>query len=214
MGKKKKPKFYVVWEGKAPGVYTTWSECEAATRGFAGARFKSFSTLAGAEQAYSDGPSAHWGKKEPRRTFTQEELAEIGIPIEESLCVDAAWNAQTKVLEYRGVWYRDRSVLFEAGPYPNGTNNIGEFLAIVHGLALMAKEGNQAPVYTDSLTAISWVTKIAVRSKSMDKGETSAGLNRYVKRALSWLRENPYPNQILKWRTDVWGEIPADYGRK
>jgi ribonuclease HI len=214
MGKKKKPKFYVVWEGKAPGVYTTWSECEAATRGFAGARFKSFSTLAGAEQAYSDGPSAHWGKKEPRRTFTQEELAEIGIPIEDSLCVDAAWNAQTKVLEYRGVWYRDRSVLFEAGPYPNGTNNIGEFLAIVHGLALMAKEGNQAPVYTDSLTAISWATKIAVRSKSMDKGETSAGLNRYVKRALSWLRENSYPNQILKWRTDVWGEIPADYGRK
>jgi ribonuclease HI len=213
---KKKPKFYVVWEGKSPGLYSTWAECDAAIRGFSGARYKSFPTLAAAKAAYDDGAGAHWGqgKKETKPELTREQLAAIGVPLEESLCVDAACNMQTRVMEYRGVWYRDRAVYFSAGPHPGGTNNIGEFLAIVHGLAQMAKEKIELPVYTDSRTAISWVNKRVVKSQAIANGETSTLINQLVKRAVQWLKTNEYPNEILKWRTDVWGEVPADYGRK
>jgi ribonuclease HI len=214
---KKKPKFYVVWEGKKPGVYTQWAECQASIQGFSNAKYMSFPTLAGAQAAYEDGHAGHWGQKEKKKSkieLTPEQLAAVGMPREDALCVDAACNAQTQVMEYRGVWYEDRAVYFSAGPHSGGTNNIGEFLAIVHGLALMVKEGKTVPIYSDSRTAIAWVTRIQVKSQTRARGETSNVINQLVDRALKWLIENSYPNEILKWRTDVWGEVPADYGRK
>lgn len=117
-------------------------------------------------------------------------------------------------MEYRGVWFRDRSIAFQRGPFQNATNNIGEFLAIVHALALMSKQSMDWPIYSDSQTAISWVRKKRVNSKSMRKGETSDQINDLVERALRWLKENDYKNEILKWETEAWGEVPADYGRK
>ncbi|KAA6314154.1 Ribonuclease H, partial [termite gut metagenome] len=35
-----------------------------------------------------------------------------------------------------------------------------------------------------------------------------------IERAEKWLRETTYTTQILKWNTEEWGEIPADFGRK
>ena len=35
-----------------------------------------------------------------------------------------------------------------------------------------------------------------------------------IQRAEKWLNENDYSTKILKWETEVWGEIPADFGRK
>ncbi len=117
-------------------------------------------------------------------------------------------------MEYRGVWLADRSVAFQQGPFENATNNIGEFLAIVHALALMSKRGVTLPVYSDSSVAIGWVRKKIVRSKSMLRGKTSPRVNDLVTRALQWLKSNTYENGILKWETAAWGEIPADFGRK
>lgn len=213
---KKKPKFYVVWEGKKPGVFEQWSDCQASIKGFSGAKFLSFPTLAAAQAAYEDGHADHWGQKKKKAAIilTPEQLATIGMPIEEALCVDAACNSQTMVMEYRGVWYADRAVYFSAGPHPGGTNNIGEFLAIVHGIAQLAKDGKTVPIYSDSRTAIAWVERKVVNSQTRKRGDTSTKVNRLVDRALKWLTENSYPNEILKWRTDVWGEVPADYGRK
>lgn len=216
---KKKPKFYVVWEGKTTGVFSQWSDCQAAISGFSSAKYMSFESRALAEAAYNEGPADYWGKKnkskrDAKPQLTPEQLAKIGMPIEDALCVDAACSGKTMEMEYRGVWYRDRSVYFAAGPHPRATNNLGEFLAIVHGLALMMKEGNTAPIYTDSKIAMAWVAKKQVRSQTQSRGETSAGVNQLVSRAVKWLIDNQYPNPILKWHTDVWGEIPADYGRK
>lgn len=42
-------------------------------------------------------------------------------------------------MEYRGVYVRTGQELFRIGPYPDGTNNVGEFLALVHALALLKK---------------------------------------------------------------------------
>lgn len=209
-----KKKFYVVWKGSASGIFTTWAECESAIKGHSNAKYKSFPTLESAQKAFREGPGDYWGTKQFVSGLSDEELAAIGRPITNSLCVDAAWNAETKIMEYRGVWYHERIIAFQQGPFPNATNNIGEFLAVVHALALMAKRSLDWPVYSDSKTAISWVSHRAVRSKSMQKGETSAQINDLVARALKWLISNTYPNRVLKWETEAWGEVPADYGRK
>jgi ribonuclease HI len=210
----RKQKFYVVWHGSKPGVYNTWAECSAAIKGFSDARYKSFPTLASAQKALQEGPDNYWGKNNFVSPLSETELAKIGEPIERSMCVDAAWNAQTGAMEYRGVWYHDGSVAFQQGPFELATNNIGEFLAIVHALAFMKKQSIDWPVYSDSQTAMSWVRKKRVNSKSMRMGKTSKQVNDLAARALHWLVENEYPNEILKWETEAWGEVPADYGRK
>jgi len=209
-----KQKFYVVWEGNAPGVYASWAECQAAIRGYSGPKFKSFPTRDSAEKALAEGPASYWGTGRFVSALSEEDLARIGQPIPDSLCVDAAWNMETGVMEYRGVWLRVKSITFQQRPFPGATNNLGEFLAIVHALAYLAKRSLDHPVYSDSETAIVWVRRKAVRSKSMRKGQTSDQVNDLVQRALAWLKANTYPNQLLKWETAAWGEIPADFGRK
>ena len=42
---KKKEKFYVVWKGKRPGIYTSWDDCKAMIAGYKGAQYKSFKTF-------------------------------------------------------------------------------------------------------------------------------------------------------------------------
>jgi len=210
----RKKKFYVVWKGKAPGVYATWAECQSVISGYSNARYKSFPTLESAEKAFREGSRDYWGTRRFVSPLSDEQLATIGRPITKSMCVDAAWNSETKRMEYRGVWHHDRSVAFEKGPFENATNNIGEFLAIVHALALMAKQSIDWPIYSDSQTAIAWVRRRYVNSESMKMGQTSNEINDLVARALRWLDENEHKNEILKWETEAWGEIPADYGRK
>lgn len=214
MDSKKKKKFYVVWIGKTPGVYQAWAECDAATQGFPGAKYKSFATLESAELAFKEGPAEYWGTNKVVSRLTQADLDRIGQPITDSLCVDAAWNAQTKVMEYQGVWNHNKDTAFHQGPFEHATNNIGEFLALVHGLAMMVKTGIEFPIYSDSETAISWVRKKRTKSKSMKLGATSEQVNNLVDRALTWVKSNSWNNEILKWETEAWGEIPADFGRK
>ena len=48
---KKKEKFYVVWEGKKPGIYLSWKDCKAMIDGYAGAKYKSFETFTKAKNA-------------------------------------------------------------------------------------------------------------------------------------------------------------------
>ena len=42
-------KFYAVKQGRQPGIYTTWADCQKQTVGFKGAKFKGFVTRAEAE---------------------------------------------------------------------------------------------------------------------------------------------------------------------
>ena len=50
-----KSKFYVVWHGVEPGIYTDWDTCKQQINGFDGAIYKSFSTREEAEEAYRKG---------------------------------------------------------------------------------------------------------------------------------------------------------------
>ena len=132
--------------------------------------------------------------------------------IDNSLAVDAACSGNPGPMEYRGVHIASRQEIFHFGPM-KGTNNIGEFLAIVHGLALLKKKGFDMPIYSDSANAISWVRQKKCKTKLPRTPETEE-LFLLIERAEKWLQGNTYTTRILKWETKEWGEIPADFGRK
>jgi ribonuclease HI len=134
-------------------------------------------------------------------------------PVTPCVCVDAACAGVPGPVEYQGVHLPDEKVLFRQGPFPNGTNNIGEFLAIVHALAWLEQNGLDEPVYSDSRTAISWVWKGRCGTEHpLPEGSRLAEL---VTRAEAWLAAHPAAaERVRKWDTEAWGEIPADFGRK
>lgn len=128
------------------------------------------------------------------------------------LAVDAACSGNPGPMEYRGVYLLTGQEVFHFGPV-YGTNNIGEFLAIVHGLALQKQKGLCMPIYSDSRNALGWVKQKKCKTK-LERNERTEPLFRLIERAEKWLRENTYDIPVLKWQTDLWGEVPADFGRK
>lgn len=134
------------------------------------------------------------------------------MEIREALCVDAACSGNPGMMEYRGVHIPSRKQVFHFGPI-KGTNNIGEFLAIVHGLALMKQQGISMPIYSDSVSGMAWVRNRKAKTTLERTPETAQALD-MVARAEVWLRNNGVSVPILKWETEEWGEIPADFGRK
>lgn len=209
----KKQKYYVVWKGRSPGVYLTWPECQAQITGFPEPVYKSFKDKELAYKAFSDGWEYYIGFDERKLTFNDEKRALVGEPLVESLSVDAACSGNPGILEYRGVHTGSGREKFRQGPFEEGTVNLGEFLALVHGLAYLKEQGSKVPIYSDSRTAISWVRKKQVNSK-LQRSAKNQKLFKLVDRALFWLKNNHYENRILKWETAYWGEIPADFGRK
>jgi ribonuclease HI len=209
----KKDKFYVVWKGKRPGVYTTWEDCKAAITGYKGAQYKSFPTFDQAKKAYNSNYEEYKGKKSAAPSLTPEQLLLIGEPDYHSIAVDAASSGNPGVMEYQGVDTKTGKKLFKQGPFKQGTNNIGEFLAIVHGLAFLRQKKSNRIIYTDSRTAMSWVRKKTCNTKLQETAENKA-LFDLVRRAITWLKTNSYDTPIVKWETKAWGEIPADFGRK
>lgn len=207
-----KQKFYVVWEGVTPGVYTSWTDCQLQIKGYEGAKYKSFDTREEAERALATSPYDYIGKNAKKKS---EKVSSETLPacvIDNSLAVDAACSGNPGPMEYRGVHIASRQEVFHFGP-TKGTNNIGEFLAIVHGLALLKQKGFDMPIYSDSVNAISWVRQKKCKTKLPRTAETEE-LFKLIERAEKWLRENTYTTRILKWETKEWGEIPADFGRK
>jgi len=131
----------------------------------------------------------------------------------EALAVDAACSGNPGPMEYRGVYIRNGQEIFRIGPLQGGTNNIGEFLAIVHGLALQEKQGTRLPIYSDSVNAQLWVRQGICKTK-LEETEENAKIFELIRRAESWLRTHSFRLPIYKWETKQWGEIPADFGRK
>ncbi len=208
-----KSRYYVVWKGKKTGVFHSWGECEEQVKGYEGAVYKSFYTREAAENAFAGDYREYLGKdpRQIRMNITGPSIE--GIPVWDSLSVDAACQGNPGILEYRGVWTKTGKEVFREGPFPQGTVNLGEFLGIVHGLAFLKLQGKLYPIYSDSRTAIKWVKDKAIKTK-LERTDSNLKLFELVDRALSWLHENNYSNPILKWDTQAWGEIPADFGRK
>jgi ribonuclease HI len=204
-----KKKFYVVWSGLRPGIYDNWNDCKNQVLAVEGAKYKSYPTLQEAEMAFRSGYQA------PRASSGQKKNAtgkpNIMLP---SLSVDAACSGNPGLMEYRGINNQDGKEIFKKGPFKDGTNNIGEFLAIVHALALLKKHNHQSvPIYSDSKTAIGWIKKKKANTK-LEETSNNEEIFILIDRAETWLQENSFQNPILKWETEKWGENPADFGRK
>jgi ribonuclease HI len=210
----KKAKLYVIWEGAKPGIYTNWDDAKAQIQGFPNAKYKSFETLAEAEKAFKGKFYEYYDfskKEEDKKTNGK---ISRDLIIKESIAVDAACSGNPGNMEYRGVYTKTKEQIFHQGPFPQGTNNIGEFLALVHGLAFLKKEGRDiTPIYSDSRTAIAWVRNKKVKTE-LARTPRNEQIFELMERALKWLNSNTYKNPIIKWETEDWGEIPADFGRK
>jgi len=208
----KKEKFYTVWKGKRPGIYTSWNDCKAAIKGFKGAQYKSFLSFNEAKKAFNGNYDDYKGTKaKPKLSAT--ELAKIGQPNYNSIAVDAASSGNPGIMEYRGVDTQTKKELFKQGPFRQGTNNIGEFLALVHGLAYLKKNNSTRILYTDSKIAMSWIRKKTCNTK-LKETDKNRDVFDLIRRAITWLETNSYSTTIVKWETKAWGEIPADFGRK
>lgn len=211
---KKKKKYYTVWKGHNTGVFDSWDDCKAQIKDFQGAQYKSFATFDAAKKALKENYFDYVGKNKGFKSeLSDAQLKKIGQPNYNSISVDAASSGNPGIMEYRGVETKSKKQLFIQGPFQEGTNNIGEFLAIVHGLAFLKKHDSNLIMYTDSRTAMSWVRKKTCNTK-LERNEKNKTLFELVDRAIDWLKNNTYKTVIVKWETKAWGEIPADFGRK
>ncbi|MCH5229265.1 MAG: ribonuclease H family protein [Muribaculaceae bacterium] len=215
-------KYYVVFIGHNPGIYDDWEEVKLQTSGFPGAVFKGYSTSAEAAEAYRN----FSGVEDRKELFTL-----ISSPSYESSdnslkswennpeidknawAVDASCLGNPGKMEYRGVDLKTGNVIFQKGPFEDATNNIGEYLALVHAMALMTREGNFYNIYSDSKTAISWWRNKKVKTQ-LKPTQRNKKVFELLARASVWVNTHNFPARVMKWQTERWGEIPADFGRK
>jgi ribonuclease HI len=214
----KKQKYYVVWKGLNPGVYNDWETCKFQIHGVEGAIYKSFRSKAEAEEAYKDNP---WNRLDTERNIakkseeqTKSILANTEINLVDSICVDGACSGNPGLMEYRGVVTATGKEIFRVGPLAMGTNNVGEFLALVHAAAYLHKLNKPTTViYSDSKNAINWVKYKNPRTKLIKTAQNEK-IFELLEKAVFWLNNNHIVNPIVKWETEKWGENPADFGRK
>ena len=207
----KKQKYYVVWAGIKPGIYTSWEKCQEQIIGFSSPKYMSFQNLAEAEYAFQrkyENFVQNKQETDPSNPISKNKV------IKDSISVDAACSGNPGLMEYRGVETETGKPIFHQGPFEDGTNNIGEFLALVHALAMLQKNGDiNKPIYSDSITAIAWVRNKKAKTQ-LEATKRNKIIFELIERAENWLKANTFKNPIYKWETESWGEIPADFGRK
>lgn len=243
---KPKRKFYVVWEGRQPGIYDTWEDCHEQIDQFPGARYKSFPSQEAAVEAFR----GNGGEEElllSRIALHNVEAATLplefarepepepvaqAIPVParpaanrvdyslipeinlSAIAVDGACSGNPGLMEYRGVLVATGEEIFHVGPLADGTNNVAEYLALIHALALLFRRNDSVtPIYTDSATAVAWVRNRGCRTQ-LQPTETNRRIFEMIARANVWIRSHTPRNPILRWNTPLWGEIPADFDRK
>ena len=208
----KKQKYYVVWKGISPGIYTSWTDCQLQTKGYDGAQYKSFETLEEAEQAFASSAFQYIGSHNSKLITHNSKALPKDFDMN-CVAVDAACSGNPGPMEYRGVYLLTGQQIFHFGPI-YGTNNIGEFLAIVHALALMKQKGIRMTIYSDSRNALAWIKQKKCKTK-LERTPKTEEVFQMIERAETWLKTHTYADiPLLKWETEEWGEVPADFGRK
>ena len=224
-------KYYVVFRGFNPGVYDNWEEVKEQTNGFQGALFKGYASSEEAAEAYRNFTGAEdrddlirlifASKPSPANVNKQSGTSGDSLSAiisnpeidQDAWAVDASCLGNPGKMEYRGVEIKTGKVIFQQGPFEDATNNIGEYLALVHAMALMTKKGEYHNIYSDSKTAISWWRNRKVKTQ-LQPNEKNRKVFELLARASVWVNTHQFPAKVMKWQTERWGEIPADYGRK
>lgn len=228
-------KYYVLFNGPDAGVYDDWNDVKDLV-GFPGARYRSYSSSKAAAEAYrtgcddaSDPPLGRLLSKASSGGTDKGKTADVSSPgmpkagqpdymtIPEvdldAWAVDASCLGNPGKMEYQGVELMTGRTLFRIGPFEDATNNIGEFLAIVHAMALMEQKGECHNIYSDSVSGMAWARTHKVKTQ-LKPTKRNQKVFELMARAVTWLNTHQYRGKVLKWQTDRWGEIPADFGRK
>lgn len=206
----KAKKYYAVRVGRQTGVFDNWADCEAQVKGFKGAKFKSFASKSMAEHALKHG----WDIGSMPQTEPTPSSDVVQDYIKQSISVDAACSGNPGELEYQCVNTETGEQIFGSKRYPVGTNNLGEFLAIVDGLRYLHEMSDSVtPIYSDSVSALAWVRNGKVKTNLIRNADTEK-LWQDIESAIDWLHSHSYSNPVLKWETKRWGESKADFGRK
>lgn len=209
-------KFYVVWAGWAPGIYDTWEECQAQTVNFPGAKYRAYYTQEEATAAYR---GSYEEQTELLRAIGSRKVDVVNYAAFpeirlDAIAVDGACAKNPGPMEYQGVEVGTGRQIFHFGPLEGGTNNIGEYLALVHALALFSQKGDTTtPIYSDSRTALAWLRNRKSKTSLTPNGKNGRVFE-LLERANRWVMTHSWSNPVLKWETERWGEIPADFGRK
>lgn len=215
-------KWYVVFVGREPGIYDNWQVAKAQVDNFPDARYRGFTSKVEATIAYRKATTGEDADDIARimngaisNIYDKPHVSYKDFPqIEQTAwAVDASCPGNPGPMEYQCIDLATGKRVFHYGPMQGGTNNIGEFLAIVHALALQYQHGICHTIYSDSVTAMSWVRKRHVNT-AIKPTAANAAVFDLIRRAEKWLLEHPVAPSIRKWDTDTWGEIPADFGRK
>jgi ribonuclease HI len=209
---KNEKKFYVVRKWKKIWIFDSRDECKESVNGFSDAKYKWFSDKEGAEIALKE-----WREKyyEVKNVSKKEKVNNEDIPFfANSIAVDAACSGNPGEMEYKWIDLQTWDEIFHE-KFAIWTNNIGEFLAIVHWLKYL-KDKKDKVIYSDSRIAISRVNqwKCKTQLKIENWNPDFERILKAVERAENWLKENWINHKILKWNTEDWWEIPADFGRK
>lgn len=215
-------KYYVVFRGHNPGVYDDWEEVKVQTNGFPGALYKGYATSAEAGEAYRNFTGMEdrdelirlLGSKRKSDTESAQKSYQDNPEIDmDAWAVDASCLGNPGKMEYRGIDLKTGEVVFQVGPFEDATNNTGEYLALVHAMALMTQRGEYHNIYSDSKTALSWWRNRKIKTQ-LKPSSKNTKLFELLARASVWVNTHHFPNKVMKWNTERWGEIPADYGRK
>ncbi len=222
----KRRKFYVVWVGHNPGIYDNWPDAQEQVTNFPGAKYKAYDDIDEATAAYRGDPREQLGLMrallqrkpdyDPKARQARDYSTLPGVRMD-AIAVDGACAGNPGPMEYRAVRLADGAEIFRIGDKTplTGTNNIAEYLAMIHLAALLAKAGDfSTPIYTDSRNTLAWLRRGRSKTSLAATPQTEKTLA-LLARADAWLAANgPIRNPIIKWPTESWGEIPADFGRK
>lgn len=199
-------KYYVIFNTENRGIYDTWGECQEKTKGVSGVKFKSFKNRSLAETALNENLIESKENEKIKDLFPK-----IGF------ATDGACNVKKRIGQYQIYDLEKNKMIFTSKEFENTTNNQMEFLALMHALILCEDlkvlediKYDNYPIYTDSITAISWLKNNKLNSNI----DYDSIVGKEIKKMLNWLKNNQYNNKIIKWETKNLGEIPADFGRK
>lgn len=214
-------KYYVVWEGRQPGVYDNWEDAEQQVANWPDAKYKSYKSKVEAIEAFRKNSAsdvealASLLLQADGHNISKPKLPWIGKPGIDcnGVAVDASCLGNPGTMEYRGVTLADGKEIFRMGPFKKSTNNIGEYLALVHILALCEKKNVRCTIYSDSKTAMAWLRRKGCKT-TLKRTSENADSFALLDRADLWVRTHVWNNPVVKWNTSEWGEIPADFGRK
>jgi ribonuclease HI len=192
-------KYYVVWAGRKPGIFTDWATCKAQVDQFAGAKYKSFESLSAAEAAFnnhaaatsaSTSPSGAANLANPARRAAPSAKSASASPKTHTAAEIAKMDFEVKIFTDGGcdpnpgkagsgiAVYRDGAVaeLWYGLYNPRGTNNTAELNAFHQALIMAQNEiaaGKTVAIFCDSKYAIQCITQWAAGWKK--KGWTKAG---------------------------------------